>query len=184
MDKEIREKGWAMSATTASKAEWLERIERGRQTWEAILAEVGDGDMARPGAMGEWTFKDVAAHLNGWRIRTVDRLEAAARNVDPPPLPWPADLDDDTDEGTDAINQWFHERNRDRPATEIIAESREQFRRMRDAVAAIAEADLATPGRYPWLGEWPISAVIEGSLEHLHEEHEPGIRAWLAGRSR
>lgn len=172
-----------MSDTTVSRAEWLERIERTRQTWEELVAAAGSAaEMDRPGAMGDWTFKDAAAHLNGWRIRTVDRLEAAARDVEPPPAPWPAELGDPGEEGDpDAVNLWFYEQNRDRPADEILAESREQFRRMRDATAAIPEAEMNAPDRYLWLGEWPISAVVESSLAHLHEEHEPGIRAWLRG---
>ena len=27
--------------------------------------------MTEPGPMGEWTFKDLAAHLLGWRERTI-----------------------------------------------------------------------------------------------------------------
>ena len=42
--------------------------------------------LEQPGAMGDWTFKDVAAHLTAWRRRTVVRLEAAARGeAEPPP---------------------------------------------------------------------------------------------------
>jgi hypothetical protein len=64
--------------STTSKAEWLDRIERARQTWEEIVAAVGEAGMEQPVAGGDWTFKDIAGHLNGWRIRTVARLEAAA----------------------------------------------------------------------------------------------------------
>ncbi len=173
-----------MSAATTGKAGWLDRIERERGAWEAIVAEVDVTDIDRPGAAGSWTFKDVAGHLNGWRERTVDRLEAAARGEAPPPPPWPDDLSDETDEGIEAINRWIYERNRDRPAADILAESREQFRRMRAAVEAVPEADLVTPGRFPWLGGEPLSAVLDGSFGHLHEEHEPAIRAWLAGQPR
>ena len=28
-----------------------------------------------------------------------------------------------------------------------------------------------------------LTAVIEGSLEHLHVDHEPDLRAWLAAQS-
>ncbi|MGH2559356.1 MAG: ClbS/DfsB family four-helix bundle protein [Thermomicrobiales bacterium] len=177
-----------MSAATTSKADWLERIERGRETWEAVVAEVGDAWMDRPGATGDWTFKDVAGHLNGWRELTVDRLEAAAGDQAPPRMPWPDDLSEETEEGVEAINRWFYARSRERPATEILAESREQFRRMRAAVEAVPEDELVTPGRFPWLGgeplSAPLSAVLDGSLGHLHEDHEPEIRAWLAGQPR
>jgi hypothetical protein len=173
-----------MSATTTGKAGWLAQLERAQGIWDAIVAEVGEAGMERPGAAGEWTFKDVAGHLNGWRTRTVDRLEAATRDAEPSPPIWPADLSDETDAGVEAINHWLYERNRDRPAAEILAEASEQYQRMRAAVEAIPETDLVTPGRFPWLGDLPLSAVLAGSFEHLHEEHEPAIRAWLAANPR
>jgi hypothetical protein len=165
---------------TMSKNAWLEEIERERQIWEELVAEASKGDLNRPGASGEWTFKDVAGHLNAWRRRTVARLETAASGGIRPPSQWPDNLDDETEEGTQAINNWFYEQYRDRSADEILEETRDQFRRMRAAVEAIPENDLLTPGRYRWLGDYPLSAVLYGSFEHLHEEHEPGIRAWLA----
>src|SRR5215211_7419702 len=171
-----------MSATT-SKTDWLDQLARARETWEAIVDEAGDAGMDRPGAAGDWTFKDVAGHLNGWRERSVDRLEAAVRGEAPPPAPWPEGMSDETDEGVEEINRWIYERNRDRPAEEILAESREQFRRMRAAVETIPEEDLVTLGRFPWLGGEPLSAVIEGSCGHLYEEHEPALRAWLSDKS-
>ena len=173
-----------MSTATTSKADWIDQIERARETWEEIVSKVGEARMDRPGATGDWTFKDVAGHLNGWRERTVDRLEAAARHETPPPPPWPDGLSDETDDGTEAINRWFYQRNRDQPAAAILAESREQFRRMRAAVDAIPEDVLLTPGRFPWLGDAPLSAVLAGSCSHLYEEHEPTIRAWLAEQPR
>jgi len=33
--------------------------------------------MEEPGAMGEWTFKDPASHLTGWREQTIARVEAS-----------------------------------------------------------------------------------------------------------
>ena len=54
---------------TPSKRALLEQIERERAFWEGLVAEVGEARMLQPGATGEWTFKDVVAHLNGWRVR-------------------------------------------------------------------------------------------------------------------
>jgi hypothetical protein len=40
---------------------------------------------------------------------------------------------------------------------------------------SIPEKDLLEIGKYPWLREYPLSAVLLGSYEH-HEEHlEPLI---------
>ena len=137
--------------------------------------------MEHPGVTGAWTFKDVVAHLNGWRELTLVRLERPGPDEPAPPADWPDDFDDDTDAGTDRINDWFWARAKNRPLADVLAESQEQFRHLRDAVAALPEADLLTPGRFPWLdGEALGPAVLGGSFGHLHEEHEPAIRAWLA----
>ena len=53
---------------------------------------------------------------------------------------------------------------------------------MRDAVAAVPEADLVQPCLYAWLDSYPLCAVLEGAFDHLHEEHEPALRSWLAER--
>jgi hypothetical protein len=37
-----------------------------RQVWGDLVAEVGRERMLEPGPMGEWTFKDMAAHLAAW----------------------------------------------------------------------------------------------------------------------
>ncbi|HNP74253.1 MAG TPA: hypothetical protein PKK15_24250, partial [Kouleothrix sp.] len=66
-----------------SKAALLELIERERGLWDAMVAEVGEGRMLQPGASGDWSFKDVVAHLNGWRIVTLARLAAARDHGDP-----------------------------------------------------------------------------------------------------
>lgn len=164
-----------------TKASLLEHLDRAIETWDE-LAEAAQGtDPARPGAMGDWTFVDVAGHLNGWRTRTVDRLEAAANGTEPPPPPWPASITVDNEEfgNVDKVNRWFFEQSHGRPIAEILAEATDQYRRLRAAVESISEPDLFTPGRYPWLDGRPLSDVVIGSVEHLHEEHEADIRNWL-----
>jgi hypothetical protein len=165
-----------------SKAMVLERIEAERQIWEALLAEVGEERMERPGVNGIWTFKDMMGHLIGWRVRTVDRLNAGVRDEPPVPPPWPADLGpgDEDEAVNDRINAYFYAHYKDRPLADLLAQSRLQFVQMREAVQALSEHDLLTANRFPWLEGWPLVAVITGSFGHLHEDHEPDIRAWLA----
>jgi hypothetical protein len=168
-----------MMTATTSKAAWLERIEQERQLWERLLAEVGEGRMLEPGVTGDWTFKDVVAHLNGWRALTLARLEAAQHGRAPEPPPWPAHLDEDVESDVDEINDWIYQASQDRSLQDVLAEYSQSFGRMRAAAAAIAEGDLTDPGRYPWMGGHPLAAVLDGTFGHLHEEHEPLIRAWL-----
>ena len=164
-----------------NEAELLAQIDEEAAFWERLLAEVGEERMLQPGATGDWTLKDVVSHLIGWRRRTVARLEAAQRGDGPPTPPWPAALEGGEDEEavTDAINAWLYEQARDRPLADVLAEAREQFPRMRAAVAALSADALMQPNRYAWLGSGPLGAVVVSSFDHLHEEHEPTLRAWI-----
>ena len=161
-----------------SRAALLDAVRGLREELERVVAEAGEARMEQPGSFGEWTFKDLIAHLTGWRQTTAARLEAGLRGEEPV-FPWPDHLDEEDD--LEEINRWFFETNRDKPLAAILGESRETFERVERAIAALPEADLLQPGRFPWLGGAALGpAVVRGTLGHYHEEHEPDIRAWLA----
>jgi hypothetical protein len=167
------------AATIASKGEVLAAIERERATWDALLAEVGEDRMLEPGPMGEWSFKDLVAHLTGWRSRSLQRLEAAANGQPEPEPDWPARLKTD-----DEINTWIHEANKDRLLGEVLDESRESYARLAEIVQRLPDEALNDPDRFPWLEGHALAPVIVTGdyFGHLHEEHEPDIRRWLGER--
>jgi len=162
---------------TPSKRVLLERIEREREFWDGLVAEIGEEHMLEPGATGDWTFKDVVAHLNGWRSKTLVRLDAAWHSQTPEAPPWPANLSEDDD--TDEINAWIQQASRDKSLQEVLGEYQRSFQHMHDAVTALSDRDLFEPGRYTWLDGHSLATVISDSFGHLHEEHEPVLRAWL-----
>jgi len=164
-------------AETPNKSALLEQIAREQIFWQQLLDEIGEERMREPGATGDWTFKDVVAHLNGWRSISLARLDAAQHGHTPAAPPWPAVLDEDDD--VDEINAWIQQANRDRSLHAVLAEYGDSFQHMRDAVTALSEPDLTQAGRYPWLEGYALADVITGSFGHLHEEHEPALRAWL-----
>jgi hypothetical protein len=51
---------------------------------------------------------------------------------------------------------------------------------MRELVRSLPEADLFSPERFDWLEGRPLADLIE--FGHFHEEHEPGLRQWLANQ--
>jgi len=152
-----------------------EAIERERQVWRDLVDEVGMDRMTEPGPMGEWSFKDLAAHLLGWRDRTIARLEAAAQGKDEPPPPWPRDLDDD-----DPINAWFQQQSDRRSVRAVLDDVDRSYERLADAIAALPEPLVTRRDAFSWMeGESLAQTDLFG---HLHDEHMPSIRAWLATR--
>ena len=53
--------------TSAAQRELAGRIRADQQVWRDLVAEMGPERMLEPGPMGDWTFKDLAAHLAAWR---------------------------------------------------------------------------------------------------------------------
>ena len=160
-------------STSKTKTDLLARIEEEREYWHRLIGKIDRDRMEEPGPMGEWTFKDLVAHLTGWRERTISRLEAAGRGDESPPTPWPAHLVED-----DEINTWIQEQNHDRPVGDVLQAADTSYQRLASAVAALSEEDVTTPGRFSWMGD---QALTEADFfGHLHEEHEPDIHAWIA----
>jgi len=165
---------------TDSRSAIVARIEAERDHWRDLLAQVGEDRMTEPGPMGEWSFKDLAAHLLGWRNRTIGRLEAAATGAPEPPAPWPPELDE-VDDDDDAINAWIQEQSRDRSVRDVLDAVEKSYARMGAAVAVLPEEMVTLPDAFPWLEGTSLRDT--DLFGHLHEEHEPAIRAWLARRA-
>jgi hypothetical protein len=160
-----------------SRAAAAERIRADQRFWRALVDEVGRDRMDEPGPMGEWTFKDLAAHLAGWRERRIGELEAVAAGRPRPPLPWPAELDGDDER----VNDWLHERDRDRPLEDALADYDRSFELLATAIEALPEDIAGDPDYFAWTGGVPITDI--DFTDHLHEEHLPAIRAWLEATS-
>lgn len=147
-------------------------IKADQQFWRDLAAEVGPDRYDEPGAMGQWTFGDVAGHLLGWRNRTIARLEAAARG-EPDPI-------DDREEGedqVDATNARFRAADAGKPAAELVAAYTDSYDRLIRALDALPESALTSSDAFPWSEGTPLIDIA--FTGHLHEEHVPDVRAWL-----
>lgn len=165
--------------TLNTRKDLLDGVREMRASLDKNISDAGDR-IEQPGAFETLSFKDLIAHLTGWRLVTASRLEAGM-NGGEPEFPWPDHLHEG-EEDLHKINAWFYETNRDKPLDQVIAESNDTFDRTERALEAMPEDDLFTPDRFPWLywtDEGLGPAVVRGSMNHYWVEHEPDIREWL-----
>lgn len=156
------------------KSELLKGLKEEYQQWEALLDQIGPARMDQSGVTGQWSIKDIIAHLTGWRRRTVARLQAVQRGDPEPPPPWPAHLQTD-----DEINAWIYEANREHSVGEVLDDSHQVFQQLLAAIEGLPDAVLEAPQRHlPWLAGQPF--IASAFFSHFHDEHEPEMRAWLA----
>jgi hypothetical protein len=164
--------------TSTKQREAADRVRADQRYWRDLVAEVGRDRMDEPGPMGEWTFKDLVAHLAAWRNYRIPMIQAAGRGEPMPPPPWPAGLVEDD---YDAINAWFQARDATRSLDDVLEDYDQSFDRLATALEALPESIAEDPKGLPWTdGD---AAVDIDFTDHLHEEHAPAVRAWLDTRA-
>jgi len=143
-----------------------------RTGWNALLAQVGLERMDIPGVSGEWSVKQLVAHLSWYEQAVVEGAQqvlstgAFSRRR-------PAGV------SMDEQNAQIASASRVRSATAVLAEADTVFGRLLGVIEACPQDMLNDPHRLglpddmvPWL------AVANNSYAH-YREHEPELRAWL-----
>jgi uncharacterized protein (TIGR03083 family) len=157
-----------------TKASLLHELRAARAEWDELLAEVGEERMTEPGAAGDWSVKDVIAHLTSYSRWFVNASEAHFRGELPP-------LDGTEDMDFEQRNLFFHQQTRDRPLADLQAESQQVFSRLLEVVEAHSQEFLTQPQQFEGVPE-PVLVwkMLEGDNYEHYREHMRSIRAWLA----
>ena len=155
-----------------TKAQLLDMIQTARAHWDALLAGIPEAWMTEPGVAGEWSIKDIIAHI-AWGER--ENLGVAQSLAVVGSELWRLSEDE--------RNAAVFEQNRDRELGDVLAESRQTFRLYLDAVAALSEEDLNDPSQFAEMPEGWLPWRIMFDPGH-YQEHADGIRAWLARQAR
>src|SRR5690348_3318449 len=101
-----------------TKASLLRELRAARAEWDALIAEVGVVRMSETGATGDWSVKDVMAHLTSYSRWFVHASEAHFRDEMPP-------LDGTAGMSFEQRNQFWNMQARDRPLADVQAESQQ-----------------------------------------------------------
>jgi len=157
-----------------TKAGLLHELRSARAEWDALMAEVGAARMTEPGAAGDWSVKDVMAHLTVFSRWFVQASEAHFRGEMPP-------LDGTEGMDFEQRNQFWHQQTRDQPLGDVQAESQQVFGRLLAVVEAHSEEFLTQPQQFEGVpGSFLIWKMLEGDGYAHYRDHMRSIRAWLA----
>ena len=156
-----------------TKAALLERLEAARAAWDAALAEVPEARMTEPGVAGEWSVKDLIAHLTYYEGWIGDRLHEQLRGEGYTPTA--------LDFMGEARNEVIVQQTRDRALADVRADSRAAFQRLLAGVQAHSEAFLIEPQRFEGApGPVVVAQLLRGDVYEHYGQHIPTIRQWLA----
>jgi Mycothiol maleylpyruvate isomerase N-terminal domain len=128
---------------------------------EALLAGVPDEEFVRPGIFGEWSVKDVLAHIAFWEQRLIAYTNGAKESLVQP--------DEDEQMAIDRINAGVFTANRDRP----LAAVRADFARSYQQVLALAESLSADD-----LADEVFYNLFAGDTFEHYREHNAMLEQW------
>lgn len=143
--------------------ELLRTIRKARARWDTALAGLDDAGVVQAGFAGDWSAKDVIAHI-AWHEREMIgmiRTRALAGSE-----LWVLPLDE--------RNNAIYRANRDRPLAEVRREAAAVYAELLEALETLSDEDLVDPAHFPGMpADWqPWQVIASNTFEH-YEDHLP-----------
>jgi len=161
-------------AEPMDKASILDELRSKYAALAGILAPLDEAQMTTSGVIGDWSIKDILAHMSAWQQRLLAWLYAARHNEEPT-ISGP-----DSVEEMDRLNEQFYKENRSRPLADVLGDFRSSYLQIVEAVQALPEEDLIDPHRFAWSNGDSLRQIIAGDTYDHYQEHQQQIEAWLA----
>ena len=138
-----------------TKAQLLAESRQEYDALESFLAALTPEQLVQPSALGEWSPKDVLAHLYEWQQMFFHWYEAGLRGETPHTpaegFKWSQ---------LPALNQQIYEQYKNWPLEKVLEAFRASHRRTVELIQGLPEADLTTPGLYPWMNQNTLITYI------------------------
>jgi len=148
------------------------------ESWEELLANLSEKQIATPRFDLDWSIKDVMAHLWGWQQISIARMEVGLQNREPEFPKWVTELGKIWEEDANQTNARIYELNHEKSWAEIHQNWRSGFLRFLEIGEKIPERDLLDGDKYPWLKGYSLAFILVASYEH-HQEHLEKLSNWL-----
>jgi hypothetical protein len=162
---------------TMDKLRLLDLIRMEHAFLMRALAGLMVDEMGVPGVVGEWSVKDILAHITTWEQRFLKALAVVERGEAPE---WPEA--GYTWDDLDALNARDYSANQDRPLAEVWADFERSFAELLDKTASMPDAALLAPGYYDWTGEHALWRYLDANAGDHYREHAEQIRQWRGSR--
>ncbi len=154
-----------------NKTETLSALENSREQLLRAIEGLSQEEMTRPGMLGEWSIKDILAHISRWEAELI-RILFQLQQGGAPKVP------DYTAADFDRLNAQFVSESQARTLQQIKDDFLSVRKQTIKRVEQTPEKDLTSPGRYPSLGGSSLAQVIAAYTFEHDREHSAQIQAW------
>ena len=159
------------------KTSLMNMIQMEYAQFESLIAPLSKEQLCKVPFKGEWSIKDIMAHIAAWEQLCTSWLDECARGETPHPSER-VDIES---------NDRIYRESRDRPLAEIqelFHQTHQQFLHQVDLLfQTLTEEEINASHRFAWTEAWPgsslIAVIADNSYEHYYD-HAQQIRNWLA----
>ncbi|MGB3700145.1 MAG: DinB family protein [Anaerolineales bacterium] len=149
----------------------IDTIQGNWATWEAIVAQIDEERLTQSGVAGDWTLKDIIAHIT-WHEKEMVGLITAHALVGSELWNLP----------TDERNAAMYEEVRNEPLEQVLEESAGIHQQLLELLPTLSDEDLTDPSSFPNMPpDWqPWMLIAQNTYEH-YQDHILDVQGWLAG---
>ena len=141
----------------------LARLDRAWQDFEESYAGLTDAELLTPGVTGQWSVRDIIAHVTWWEEEALTHLPHILEGVRPPRYSVKYG-------GIDAFNALMTERRAGLSLAAVLRQHDDVHTRLVEYVRAAPEELFATETRFRRRLKW--------DTYHHYPIHAKAIRAW------
>jgi uncharacterized protein (TIGR03083 family) len=157
-----------------TKSQILAESRKEHEALEKFLSALSPEQMTEPGMLGEWSVKDVLAHLYEWEQMVLGWLVASQRGESPHV---PA-------EGykwnqLPALNEMIREKHSHQPLDKMMEMYRNSYEQVMATIEKLSEEDLLTPGLYPWMNKNTLAAYFVSCTSSHYRWARTGMKKGL-----
>jgi len=144
------------------------------QALESFLAKLDPQQRTEPSILGEWSVKDVLAHLYEWQQMFFGWYETGLRGETPltpaEGFKW---------NQLPALNRKIYEKHRETPLDQAMEFLRESHQKMMTLIESLSHEEIFTPGYFPWTKTGSLMSYIRANAGNHYRWARTGMRKGL-----
>lgn len=165
-----------MTNQPLDKDQFIRTLKESHQALVDFVSALQPEERTLPGAAGDWSVKDVLAHMAMWEAELIKTLFQARQGAKPSTVFF-------KDIPINDQNALWYTQFKDRPFERIWSD----FTIIRDQTIRQIEEysldELNNPNLYPWLkGKTTLASIVKQVILDHDQEHLHMLRAWKQSR--
>ena len=156
-----------------NKAEILAALKKRREELLNAIEDLSQEALLESGVVGEWSVKDLLAHISAWEAELIKLLWQVQQGQRPSSAHF-------SNKSVDELNAIWHQESLSRPLDRVMADFQAVRRQTARRVEAFSDKDLNDSKLYSWLKDQPLWEWVAGDSYEHEAEHTAQILEWRA----